>query len=140
MATNTVNQVITGFDATIMIDNEVIGRSSEFAFTINQNLEAIYEQGTRRPVEIKEKKFEVTGTLKRMYIDQTLLQKVLGGTTYADAIPYLTIQGYFKNPSDGSVKTVTIENAKIGKWDITSALEANTEESTEFMALNVVIA
>jgi len=140
MATNTVNQVLTGFDATLMIDNEVIGRSSEFTVTVNQTLEAIYEQGTRRPVEIKEKKFEVTGTLKRMYIDQTLLQKVLGGTTYQDSIPYFDIQGYFKNPSDGSVKTITIQSAKIGKWDITSALEANTEEKTEFMALNVVIA
>jgi antitoxin component YwqK of YwqJK toxin-antitoxin module len=140
MATNTVNQVITGFDASLMIDNVIVGRATEFSVDVKQNIEEIYEQGTRKAVEIKEKKFSVTGSVKRYYINQDMVKKAMGGTTYTNTIPYFTIQGYFRNASDGSVKTVTIQNAKFAGWKITAGLEANIDESMDFTALNIVIA
>lgn len=139
MATSTVNQVITGFDASLMINNQVIGRAKEFSVDIKNTLEEIYEQGTRRAVEIKEKKFSVTGTVKRFYINNDLVTQALGGKTYTNTLPYVTIQGYFKNESDGTVKAVTIENAKFSGWKITAALEAEIEEELNYTALNVVI-
>jgi len=140
MATSTVNQVLTGFDVTVSIDQVAVGRAQAFDVEIKQGNDFVFQQGTRRPVEIKEKKFEISGTIKRMFINTDLVKKMLGNTnTYANVTPYFDMQGYFKNESDGSVKTITIQKAKFDGWKISTALEASIEEDLGFKALNVVI-
>jgi hypothetical protein len=140
MATSTVNQVLTGFDATILIEGQPVGRGTSFTVKVAQNLEEVYEQGTRKAVEVKEKKFSVTGEVKRYYINQDLVKRMLGGTnTFGESLPYFTIKGFLKNPADGSVKSITVQSVKFGGWDIAAAHEANIEETLPFTALNVIV-
>ena len=134
----TVNRTFTGFDATILVDGKIVGRSENFEVKIEQGNDAIYEQGTRKPVEIKERKFAVSGTISGYFIDYSLVEKALGGTSFNESLPYFTIQGYLENPEDASVKAITVQFVKFDGIDIKVPLEAKVEQSLTYKALNVV--
>ena len=143
MVQTTVQQKsLTGYDAIVTIGDAVVGRGQKLSVSVSNETEVIYEHGSRKPVEIKEKKYSVSGSITRMYIDNTLAAKALGSTNgvigYANVLPYVNIQARFTNPVDGSVKTILVENAKLKTWkpsDITAGGEVVTEEET-FDALN----
>lgn len=133
-----INKTLTGFDATILVDGKIVGRSENFTVSIKQGTEFIYEQGTRKPVEIKEKKFEITGDISGYFIDYELVKKALGGTSFNESLPYFTIQGYLENPEDNSVKAITLQFVKFDGIDLTVPLEAKIEQKCSYKALNVV--
>jgi hypothetical protein len=140
------NKTVTGFDAKITLNDMIVGRAESLKVDIKNDLEVIHEVGNRKPVEIKEKKFTVNGTLGRMYIDNELVKKILtkdGMLPNAgedQSSPYFNIQAYIKNPSDGSIKKITVFNAKFSSWGTEIKSDGSVlTESPSFDALDVKI-
>ena len=134
----TINKTMTGFDCTLLVDGVIVGRSDNFTIKISQAIEEIYEQGTRKAVELKEKKFSVTGDIGGYYINNSLVIKALGGASFTEVLPYFTIQGYLENPEDASVKAVTVQFVKFDSFDLTIPLDSKVEQKLAYKALNVV--
>jgi hypothetical protein len=133
-----INQTLTGFDASILVDGKIIGRCEKFSVSIKQNNIEVYEQGTRKAVELKEGKFSVTGEISGYFINYDQLQKALGGNSFAEVLPYCTIQGYLENPEDSSVKGITVQFVKFDGIDLDVPLEGKIEQKCAYKALNVV--
>ena len=133
-----VNQTLTGFDATISVAGITVGRSDNFTVKISQGLVEVYEQGTRKAVELKEGKFSVSGELGGYYINNDLVLKALGGTSFAEVLPYFEIQGYMENLEDATVKVVTLQSVKFEGFDLTIPLQEKVSQKLTYKALNVV--
>ena len=130
-----------GFEGTIMMNGDVVGRVESFSIDVSNNLDKYFEVGSRITAELKEGNFEVSGSISSGFINSAKLELAIGGegeTMFAQQrIPEFEIVGLVSNSRTGKNESITLKGVKIDtfSWDLPA--EDWVMESVDFEAVNI---
>lgn len=121
-----------GYDAELVKVNEgdgetVIAGVSSFSLDDEPNIDPIYEHGSRTVQEWKKGNKEVSGSLDKVYWDNTYLDQV-----NADSAPTIMLRG--KVNTAAGTKTVECSGVIFDSWSWDVPAEDFVEESIDFRA------
>ena len=125
--------VYAGWEAEILLDNVAIGEAQGITFEVSSGLEAVYELGTRQPPEFKQGKEEITGTIDKLHVDKSYVQRIVGDYPAAVTLKI--------SPKKGLASPAyTLNNVYFETVGVEIGAEDLTTESVDFRAGSVTIA
>lgn len=134
-------QMFKGFEGTILLNGDVVGRVESFTIDVANNVERYFEVGNRIAAEMKEGNFEVSGSISSGFINSAKLELAIGGdgnTMFPkQRIPEFEIVGMVENTKTGRTEKVTLKNVKLDTWSWDLPAEDWVMESVDFIAQNI---
>ena len=130
-----------GFEGTILLNGDPVGRVETFSVDINNNLDRFFEVGSRIAAELKEGNFEVSGSINSGFINKAKLELAIGndGITMVKQgrIPEMTLLGKLVNSNTGKAEWVTLKGVKFGTWSFEIGASDWVMENVDFDAINI---
>jgi hypothetical protein len=134
-------QMFKGFEGTIMLNGDVVGRAESFSIDVSNSVDRYFEIGNRIAAELKEGNFEVSGSISSGFINSAKLELAIGGdgsTMFPkQRLPSFEIVGMVENTKTGRTEKVTLKNVKLDTWSWDLPAEDWVMESVDFLAQNI---
>ncbi len=108
-----------------------LGYCDSVSVSINANLDPFYEIGTRTPVDLVVGQEEVTGSLERAWIDNTILALVEPNAFVAGILPSFTLVFYADQPGTAQV---ALSGCKLENAGVELTPDGITLQSSDFRA------
>jgi len=117
--------------------NVPIGRATNFTANLANDLEAIPELGSVRPVEIIEGMEKVTGSITEMSISLDVI-KTYAMRSESGSLPYMRFIGTV--PTSTGIKTITVSGAKLNGFAFNADVKNKALNNTyAFTAIRVEV-
>jgi len=124
--------VFKGWEGTVKIENVTVARATGLTIEVSQGLEPVYVIGRREPYIIKEGSRSFTGTIDKMFLDDTLFSRLYLDKDTQDEI---WISGVV---SDGvTTRTIIARGVKFDTWSWELPQDDFVVESVDFTATGV---
>jgi len=122
-----------GFEGIVKIDDNVVALAQGLTIDIDTGVEAVYVVGKRDPARLKEGQRSYSGSIERLYSDDTLFDKL---TTASGTQTEYTISGVV---TDGTTtRSLEVKGVKFNAWSWDMPRDDFVTESADFVATGVV--
>lgn len=123
-----------------------VGRASDVEVYVETELEAYHEIGRRHPAQLRPGNINISGHIKRAYINGALLAMLLGSGSATERVaepypqPSFNMQLRVEDPATpGTTSTITVHGVKLENWAYHLPEDDFVMESVTFKGLFISV-